>query len=164
MERETNAPDSSVCPRPIERVETPKPLDDLPPFGRQAVEKVEIDSVGSKALQLLVDEPLEIGLRLHQPDREFRCQVHAVAQAASKQAAEEQLAVPAVIRVRRVEIRDAAGDGRADERFGAFLVDARHVAIDDWQPHAPEAENWNAGVWVFWQRTVLHGRSSRVGC
>ncbi len=131
----------------------------------ERVQQVEVDVVGLELGQLLVEEAVKVGRRLHQPDRELGGQLHLVAVTVLQRSAHHQLALAFVVGVRGVNVIDAAIDGKAQHanRFGFIDIWTSALPIVGWESHAPEAQGGTFPIELS-KRTILHEAPLLMDC
>ncbi len=135
----------------------------LPTAAVHGMQQVIVYVGGLQALQLLVQEPVEIFRSLVQPCGRFRGDAHLFTQTALERLPQDALRIAADVVVGRVEVVDAAFDGIVDHldgRFNVHLVDGvavhRFAAALHGQAHHAKAQGRNLHSGVA-KRARFHG-------
>ena len=99
-------------------------------------------------LELLVQEPLPVALRLHHPDRALGCELDLLPVASAQRPAQEGLAFTAVVGVGGVHVVHPGLDGLAERARWPAPRRCAYVAVHHRQPHAPKpsAETSSPGM------------------
>jgi hypothetical protein len=117
--------------------------------------------IGLQALELLIEQAIEIVTHLNAVDAHLGRQVHPFPVAVAQRAAHERLAAPAMIGIARVDVVDAVVDGPAHHRPGLLLADGAVRFAG--QAHAPKAQRRHL-VAQTTELTELHRSSSNLSC
>ena len=103
-----------------------------PGIAVQSMQQVKINRLGLQALQLLVEQAVEIGAFLDQPDGRLGGDAHPFAVAILQGFAQGDFAHLIVIHVGGIEIVDPGLDGRADHLGDFCLVDVACFCRRGW--------------------------------
>ena len=115
MEGERRVPDPAVRPGAVKEFEDAQPGKVLPRFGAKAVEEIEIDMVRGEPGKLFVQVPVHVLPAGDKPARELGGEEDLVAVPVPQRPPDDQLALPVVVRVGRIDIIDPAVNGGADQ-------------------------------------------------
>ena len=132
----------------------------FPAVQAEGVHQVKVDVVGLQALQLVVEEEVEILLLFHREHRHFGGQVDLFPVAVPQGLAHQRLAGLVVIKIGGVDVVHAAVDGVADHADGPGLVDAVvGLPFQNRHAHAAKAQrgNLHTGISHF---AVLHSEKT----